>query len=226
MTNKQTRIFLPILTVLMMAAFPACSQPQERTDSQAAVQMEEKQDLTGLSTAYFASGCFWCVEAVFESVEGVAEAISGYSGGNESNPTYQQVSRAATGHAEAVEVYYDETVVDFQTLVKVYYGSHDPTTRNRQGPDRGPQYRSIAFYQTEEEKQIILDYISSLYASGEYEEGDIVTEVVEFEKFWPAEDYHQDYERKNPNNPYVRSVSIPRLRRFQEKYPELLKASH
>lgn len=209
-----------------MTALPACSQPQQGSSTSANHQTTDHQDLTGFSRAYFASGCFWCVEAVFESVKGVEEAISGYAGGSEANPTYQQVSRAATGHAEAVEVFYDETIIDFQTLVKVYYGSHDPTTRNRQGPDRGPQYRSIAFYQSEEEKQIILAYINSLYASGEYEAGEIVTEVEKLETFWPAEDYHQNYERNNPNNPYVRSVSIPRLKRFQKQYPDLLKEVH
>ncbi|MDP5172663.1 MAG: peptide-methionine (S)-S-oxide reductase MsrA [Bacteroidia bacterium] len=220
---------LALLLLTQLIAMPACSQPKDKTTTdatQAASASEAQKDLSGLHKAYFASGCFWCVEAVFESVEGVEEAVSGYSGGTEANPTYRQVSSGATSHAEAVLVYYDSTIVDFPTLVKVYYGSHDPTTANRQGPDRGPQYRSIAFYENDTEKKIIEDYIQSLYESGEYAQGEIVTEVTKFDKFWEAEDYHQDYERNNPDNPYIRSVSIPRLKKFQAKYPELLKGSH
>ncbi|RMG21591.1 MAG: peptide-methionine (S)-S-oxide reductase [Bacteroidetes bacterium] len=176
----------------------------------------------GLSKAYFASGCFWCVEAIFESVKGVEEVISGYSGGEEENPTYELVSSGRTGHAEAVEVYYDSTVVSYETLLKVFFGSHDPTTPNQQGPDRGPQYRSVIFYQNETEKQLAEAYIRQLEESGAFP-AKIVTEVVPFRAFYPAEDYHQDFEKKNPNQPYVRAVSIPRLKRFQQKFPELLK---
>lgn len=183
------------------------------------------QDLSKYSRAYFASGCFWCVEAVFESVKGVAEVISGYSGGNEKNPTYEQVSYGRTGHAEAVAVYYDPAVVSFDTLVKVFFGSHDPTTLNRQGPDRGRQYRSIAFYRDEAERKIITSYIANLTNKKVYS-SPIVTEVEPFVKFWKAEDYHQDYERHNPQNPYVQQVSIPRLNAFKLKFPELLKSEH
>ncbi|MEM6347749.1 MAG: peptide-methionine (S)-S-oxide reductase MsrA, partial [Bacteroidota bacterium] len=124
--------------------------------------------------------------------------------------------------AEAVEVYYDPEVVDYATLVKVFFGSHDPTTPNRQGPDRGPQYRSMIYYQNDTEKQIVEDYIKELEAAGTFD-AKIVTEVVPFEVFYDAEDYHQDFERLNPNQAYVQAVSIPRLKRFQAKFPELLK---
>jgi len=210
--------WLPLL-LFITACGPAPAEGQTTANT----PKPSEAELAELHTAYFASGCFWCVEAVFESVKGVKEAVSGYSGGEEANPTYRQVSSGATGHAEAVKVYYDSAQVDFPTLVKVFFGSQDPTTPNRQGPDYGPQYRSIAFYENAAEKQIIEDYITSLEASDAYKAGEIVTEVTRFETFWPAEDYHQDYERKNPNNPYVRSVSIPRLKRFQANYPELLK---
>lgn len=183
------------------------------------------QDLSKYSKAYFASGCFWCVEAIFESVKGVKEVISGYSGGTEKNPTYEQVSYGRTGHAEAVEVYYDPKVVSFEILVQVFFGSHDPTTLNRQGPDRGAQYRSIAFYQNEEEKKIIDTYITGLEQAKAFP-SPIVTQVVPFTKFWRAEDYHQDYERNHPENPYVQQVSIPRLKRFKANFPELLKSEH
>ncbi|WP_299163733.1 peptide-methionine (S)-S-oxide reductase MsrA [uncultured Eudoraea sp.] len=181
-----------------------------------------KQDLQKYETAYFASGCFWCVEAIFESVKGVKEVISGYAGGTEENPTYEQVSYGKTSHAEAVEVYYDPTEISYIELVQVFFGSHDPTSLNRQGPDRGAQYRSIAFYKNPEEKKIIETYMVALEESGNYEDP-IVTEVTAFTKFYNAEDYHQDYERKNPNNSYVRQVSIPRLNRFKKNFPDYLK---
>ncbi len=180
------------------------------------------QDLSRYETAYFASGCFWCVEAIFESVKGVKEVISGYSGGTEENPTYEAVSYGRTGHAEAVEVYYDSKVVSFETLVKVFFGSHDPTTLNRQGPDRGAQYRSIAFYKNPLEKQLIESYINALIEKQTYAKP-IVTEVRAFHKFYDAEDYHQDYEKNNPNNPYIQNVSIPRYNRFKANFANYLK---
>ncbi len=181
-----------------------------------------QNELQEFETAYFASGCFWCVEAIFESVKGVHEAVSGYSGGSEENPTYEQVAYGKTHHAEAVEVYYDPEIISFQKLVQVFFGSHDPTSLNRQGPDRGAQYRSIAFYKNDDEKKIIQDYIDLLISNNAYDRP-IVTEVAAFEKFWKAEEYHQDFERKNPDNSYVRAVSIPRLNRFKENFKDYLK---
>lgn len=179
----------------------------------------------GIEKAYFASGCFWCVEAIFESVEGVQEAHSGYSGGKTKNPTYNQIGYGNTGHAEAVEVIYDPKVVSFKTLVEVFFGSHDPTTLNRQGPDRGTQYRSVAFYQNDTEKNAIESHIVKLIEEEVYS-NKIVTEVTPLVKFYYAEEYHQDYEKINPENSYVRNVSIPRLNRFKAKYPHLLKKAH
>ncbi len=181
------------------------------------------QDLGKYETAYFASGCFWCVEAIFESVKGVKEVISGYAGGTEKNPTYEQVGRGLTSHAEAVEVYYDPKVISFTALVQVFFGSHDPTTLNRQGPDRGPQYRSVAFYKNAGEKKIIEAYISALKDQNVYNGAPITTEVTAFTKFYDAEDYHQDYEKKHPNNSYITNVSIPRLNRFKKNFQEYLK---
>jgi peptide-methionine (S)-S-oxide reductase len=212
-----TKLFIALVSVFFLTS---CSQVQSEI-------REKKSDvnLDSLSKAYFASGCFWCVEAVFESVSGVEETISGYSGGSTPNPTYGFVSSGQSRYAESVEVYYDPAVVSYSTLLKVFFGSHDPTTKDRQGPDRGPQYRSIIFYQNPEEQKLANDYIEELKNAGTFK-GDIVTEVVPFEKFYKAEDYHQDYERLNPDNSYVQSVSIPRLRSFQEKFPELLKKQH
>ena len=180
----------------------------------------DQKDLSDYERAYFASGCFWCVEAIYESLEGVAESISGYSGGHTKNPTYESSNTGRTGHAEAVEIYYDPDVISFETLVKVYYASQDPTQVNGQGNDRGSQYRSIIFYQNDEEKEIAERYKAM---TAEQYDKPIATEITAFEKFWIAEEYHQDYEMRNPNNPYIRAVSIPRLKRFQAKHPELLK---
>jgi len=174
--------------------------------------------------AYFASGCFWCVEAIFESVEGVNEAISGYAGGFTKNPTYRSIGTGRTGHAEAVAVYYNPEIVTFKTLVDVFFGSHDPTTKNGQHPDYGSQYRSIAFYNTSDEKKLIEAAIQKL--NNEIYNNKIVTEVTKLLVFYEAEDYHQNYEKRNPYDRYVRNVSIPRLKRFQKKFPELLKATH
>jgi peptide-methionine (S)-S-oxide reductase len=171
--------------------------------------------------AYFASGCFWCVEAVFESVTGVSEAVSGYSGGEEKNPSYELICTGRTRHAEAVKVYYDSTIVSYETLLVVFFDSHDPSTLNQQGPDRGPQYRSAIFYRNEREKKAAEKYISVLKKKGSYKT--ITTEVSKLKTFYDAEDYHQDYERNHPNNSYVKAVSIPRLNTFKAKHPELLK---
>ena len=178
----------------------------------------------GYARAYFASGCFWCVEAIYESVKGVQEVISGYSGGHTQNPTYESSNTGRTGHAEAVEVIYDVNVVSFADLVDVYFGSQDPLQVNGQGPDRGSQYRSIVFYQNDEERSIILEKKSAL---ADQLGRQPAAEVMEFDVFWVGEDYHQDYERNHPYHPYIQAVSIPRLNRFKEKFPHLLKdAAH
>ena len=177
----------------------------------------------GKAKAYFASGCFWCVEAVYESVKGVEESISGYAGGHTKNPTYESSNTGRTGHAEAVEVIYNPEIVSFETLVDVYFASQNPTQVNGQGPDTGSQYRSIILYQNQEQKNIIMEKKNAL----EKELGKpVAAEVYPFQKFWIAEDYHQDYERLHPDNPYIQNVSIPRLNRFKRKMPEVLKANH
>ncbi|KAA2219962.1 peptide-methionine (S)-S-oxide reductase MsrA [Maribacter flavus] len=195
----------------------------ERTPTSEKIEKMSPQDLSKYETAYFASGCFWCVEAIFESVRGVKEVISGYAGGTEENPTYEMVGSGQSSHAEAVEVYYDPSQISFVELVQVFFGSHDPTTLNRQGPDRGTQYRSIAFYKNEQEKKIIDSYIQALKDQNVYGGAPITTEVTAFTKFYDAEDYHQDYERKHPNNSYIRNVSIPRLNRFKANFGDYLK---
>ena len=171
--------------------------------------------------AYFASGCFWCVESIYESLIGVEKVESGYSGGNTKNPTYYTVLTGRTGHAESIKVYYDADKISFKELVKVFFGSHDPTTLNRQGPDRGTHYRSIAFFNTELEKKIINEEINRLLKNKTYPK--IVTEIKKFEKFYIAEDYHQDYKENNPNNSYIWNVSVPRINNFKSKFSDILK---
>ncbi len=174
----------------------------------------------GKAKAYFASGCFWCVEAIYEHVKGVDEVISGYSGGHTKNPTYEASNTGSTGHAEAVEVIYDPKIVSFSTLVDVYFGSQNVTQVNGQGNDRGSQYRSIIFYQNDEQKKIITEKKEALAKKLNEK---IAAEVYPFQKFWIAEDYHQNYERLHPNDGYIRNVSVPRLNRFKAKFPELIK---
>ncbi len=174
-----------------------------------------------IKKAYFASGCFWCVESIYENLKGVKEVYSGYSGGSVENPTYYQVISGRTGHAEAIEVIYDSTVIDFKTLVKVFFGSHDPSTLNRQGPDVGTHYRSVAFYDSEQEKKIIEKEIKKLLDKKIYKL--ITTEVLKFNKFYRAEEYHQDYKKKNPNDIYILRVSNPRISKFKMDFKEIIK---
>lgn len=179
-------------------------------------------DLSKLSRATFAGGCFWCEEAVFESIKGVSESISGYSGGHTENPTYEDSNTGATGHAESVEIYYDPSIVTYNDLLKVYFASIDPTQANGQGPDRGSQYRSIVFYRNTEEEQAARAYIDNLTKSGTYSKP-IAVEVVPFKKFWEGEKYHQNYVVNHPENPYVQHESLPRKKRTLALVPELVK---
>jgi peptide-methionine (S)-S-oxide reductase len=185
----------------------------------------EKLSLTpkkGKAVAVFASGCFWCTEHVFEAVVGVDEAISGYSGGNVKNPSYELVGSNRTGHAEAVAIFYDPKLVSYKELVTVFFASQDPTTPNQQGPDKGSSYRSIAFYKNAAEKSIIEEKIKELTVNKVFTNS-IVTEVKPVSDFYEAELYHQDYVKKNPNQPYVKGVSLPRYNKFIKTYEGKLK---
>ena len=214
------------LIICLTISLASCQTKKEKTQMQVDVKNASPVEVplkNGMARAYFASGCFWCVEAVYESVKGVSEVINGYAGGYTKNPTYQASNTGRTGHAEAVEVIYDPTVVSFSTLVDVYFGSQNISQVNGQGPDRGSQYRSIIFYQNEAQKAIITKKMEVLVAELKV---NIAAEVYPFQKFWIGEDYHQNYERLHPNNSYIRNVSIPRLLKFQQKFPHLLKSNH
>lgn len=222
-SKKQTIMrFTAVLSAFLLII--GCNNAPSQTDKQkgiATLPAVQTQAENGIHKAYFASGCFWCVEAVYESVKGVEESISGYSGGHTENPTYNSSNTGTTGHAEAVEIHYNPEIISFAQLVDVYFGSQNVTQKYGQGPDRGSQYRSILFYQNDNEKRIIAEKIKEQEAI--YGEGKVAAEVLPFQVFWKGEGYHQDYEARNPSNPYIRNVSIPRLRRFQQKFPELLK---
>jgi peptide-methionine (S)-S-oxide reductase len=211
--------FLGIIYIFLVSSHIGLSPGVDREKS---AYLPNAKNLQQYETAYFASGCFWCVEAIFESVYGVTKVVSGYAGGKTKNPNYQQIGTGRTGHAETVEVYYDPNKVNFNTLLVVFFSSHDPTTKNRQGPDSGSQYRSIAFYKSDEERKLINDYIQTLTEEKTFP-NPIVTEIQPFTSFYKAEEYHQDFEKLNPQNPYVKQISIPRLNRFKKSNPNLLK---
>lgn len=179
--------------------------------------------LSKYAVATFSSGCFWCMEGVYESVKGVHEVISGYSGGHVDNPTYDDVTDEKTGHAESVQVYYDPQVVTYATLLKVYFGSQNPTQVDGQGPDEGDSYRSLIFYRTPEEKSSATDYKAEVQKNFKNK---VAAQIIPFVKFWPAEVYHQNYIAHNPGSGYVRQESIPRIKRFQAKFPDLIKPDH
>jgi len=170
--------------------------------------------------AYFASGCFWCVEAIYESLIGVKEVTSGYSGGDTNNPTYGLVNTKLSGHAETIEVVYDPNEISFSNLLDVYFGSQNIDQINGQGPDMGPQYRSIIFYQNNRQKTLIESKIDKIESEKNLK---VAAEVYPFRKFWVAEKYHQNFKKNNPNHPYIKNVSDPRFKNFKFKFEDLIK---
>ena len=178
-----------------------------------------------LETATLAAGCFWCVEAVFDDLVGVEDVVSGYSGGHTDNPTYQEVCSETTGHAEVAQIKFDPSVLSFKELLEVFFTVHDPTQLNRQGNDIGTSYPSAIFYHSDEQKRVAEETIAEINALGIYD-NPIVTEVTAFDKFWPAEDYHQEYFANNPNQPYCAAVVAPKVAKFRKKYLSRLKSTN
>ncbi|MEX0780258.1 MAG: peptide-methionine (S)-S-oxide reductase MsrA [Balneolales bacterium] len=174
--------------------------------------------------ATFGAGCFWCVEAIFLRLKGVKEVISGYSGGTVNNPTYEQVTSGNTGHAEVVQVTYDPSEITYEQLLNVYWRTHDPTTLNRQGADVGTQYRSVIFYQNEKQKELAEHFKARLDEEKIYNDP-IVTEITPFEAFYRAEEYHQNYYAKNPEQGYCQIVIAPKIEKMEELFKETLKES-
>lgn len=175
-----------------------------------------------LDTATFGTGCFWCTEAIFQQLDGVEKVTSGYSGGTVENPTYEQVTSKATGHAECLNILYDPTKISFDELLEVFWQTHDPTTLNRQGADVGPQYRSVVFYHNDEQKTTTEKYKAELDKSGAFN-NPIVTSIEEFKTFYPAEAYHQNYYNNNTSQGYCQFVIRPKLEKFQKVFKDKLK---
>jgi len=177
---------------------------------------------TKTKLATFGGGCFWCTEAVYDRLVGVTKVTSGYSGGRIPNPTYTQVCEGDTGHAEVIQIEYDPEEITFEQVLDVFFHTHDPTTLNRQGADVGTQYRSVVFFHNDEQKQATEEIIRKLNESGDFD-GPIVTKLEKLEKFYPAEDYHQNYFEQNPGQPYCRAVVGPKVSKFQKRFQSLLK---
>lgn len=177
-------------------------------------------DYQKLDTATFAGGCFWCVEASFEQIKGVASAVSGYSGGEAKNADYKKVSSGMTNHAEAVQVYFDPSIISYETLLDIFFTAHDPTQLNRQGPDVGAQYRSEIFYHNNEQKKLSEAKMKELASSFS---SPIVTKLTKLDAFYIAEAYHQDFEKRNPNQGYIVAVSRPKINKVKKKFADILK---
>ncbi len=175
-----------------------------------------------LETATLGAGCFWCVEAVFDDLKGVTDVVSGYSGGHTENPTYQQVCSETTGHAEVAQITFNPDEISFKEVLQVFFAVHDPTTLNRQGNDIGSSYRSAIFYHSDEQKRVAEEVIKEVTDEGVYD-NPIVTEVTSFDKFYVAENYHQEYFANNPNQPYCAAVVAPKVAKFRKKFVDRLK---
>ncbi|MDA9856734.1 peptide-methionine (S)-S-oxide reductase MsrA [Rubripirellula sp.] len=204
----------PIILCAIMGSVVSGDQPVSDASNSA-----KKSDE---AVATFAGGCFWCTEAVFERMEGVKDVVSGYIGGHVPNPTYEQVCGKKTGHAEAVEIVFDPNKTTYEELLKVFFKTHDPTTKNRQGADVGPQYRSAIFFHSDEQKEGAKKFIEKLNASGEYRRP-VVTTLENATKFYVAEEYHQDYFRLNPYAPYCQAVVKNKVRKFNREFGDKIK---
>ncbi len=220
---------LTLSPLLALLALAACGQT--KPNAQKSMQTQEKTPIVqtsvnkdGLETATFGAGCFWCVEAVFQQLEGVKTVASGYTGGKIENPTYKQVSAGNSGHAEVIQLTYDPQVVTFAELLEVFWQTHDPTTLNRQGADVGTQYRSAIFYHTPEQRALAEKYKKELDAAGAFN-SPIVTEIVPASKFYKAEDYHQNYYNLNSSQPYCSYVITPKLEKLKKVFKDKLKAA-
>ncbi len=188
--------------------------------------LNEDRSGTGISKekelVTFGGGCFWCLEAVFDELRGVVNVESGYSGGRVENPSYEEVCTGTTGHAEVVQITFDQSVISYEEILQVFFNVHDPTTMNRQDPDVGSQYRSVIFYRDEEQKSVAEKVMREIAAEGTWK-APIVTQLVPFKKFYMAEDYHQEYFRNNPAQPYCQMIILPKVDKFMRHYHEKLK---
>jgi len=204
------KVFFLILSLLLVS----CQGQEKRKSTVKQNKMENK-----LAYATIGGGCFWCVESCFNMLKGVDSVVSGYSGGHKANPTYEEVCTGDTGHAEVVQIAYDPAVISYKQLMEVFLFLHDPTQLNRQGNDIGTQYRSVVFYNSEEQKKETEEALKESEAKQQWN-GKYVTQIVPFEKFWPAEAYHQGYYKENPNQPYCSAVVGPKIQKFKKYFGE------
>jgi peptide-methionine (S)-S-oxide reductase len=206
----------------LLFSLGACAQSEPTAQANnASLNLLETKNYT-MEIATFGNGCFWCTEAIFQNLKGVEKVVSGYSGGHVDNPTYKQVCAGTTGHAEVIQIAYDPAVISFDELLEVFWKTHDPTTPNRQGNDVGPQYRSAVFYHDDAQKETAEKYKKELNEAGAYDKP-IVTEITAFEKFYPAEDYHQNYFNLNGSQPYCSFVIRPKVEKFEKVFKDKLK---
>jgi peptide-methionine (S)-S-oxide reductase len=200
--------------------FSACSQPAVRDSKTTIMETNTSKDNTEMAT--FGAGCFWCVEAVFQRLDGVIKVESGYSGGQIKNPAYREVCSGTTGHAEVCQITFDKTKIGFKDLLEVFWKTHDPTTLNRQGNDAGTQYRSVVFYHNDEQKQLAEKYKAELNKSGAWDDP-VITEISPYSTFYKAEDYHQNYFNQNGSEPYCRFVIQPKVEKFEKVFKDKMK---
>jgi peptide-methionine (S)-S-oxide reductase len=206
------------LVVLALLLVTGCKSNTIKTEK----QMDINSNGIKTDTATFAAGCFWCVEAVFQELKGVLSVTSGYTGGKIKNPSYREVCTGITGHAEACQIIYDTKVISYDELLEAFWGSHDPTTLNRQGADQGTQYRSAIFYHSDQQKQLAEAYKAKLNSEKAFEKP-VVTEISPAGAFYKAEDYHQNYFNENGNAPYCTFVIVPKLEKFRKVFKDKLK---
>lgn len=211
---------LQLITIIFIALLnSACAQnTKNNTKNMDSENVKNNQ----IETVTFGAGCFWCVEAVFQRLNGVIKVSSGYSGGQIKNPAYKEVCMGFTGHAEVCQISYDKTKITFKELLEVFWKTHDPTTLNRQGNDIGTQYRSVIFYHNEEQKELAEKYKAELNFSGAYDKP-VITEISAFSVFYPAEDYHQNYYNQNGSEPYCKFVIQPKIEKFEKVFKNKVK---
>jgi len=215
-------LFLTALA-LPALAMQACETPNSTTmDTHETLDNERSASTPGMDTATFGAGCFWCIEAVFSEMKGVAKVTSGYAGGSVVDPTYKQVCTGTTGHAEVARIIFDPAVVTFDELLEVFWQTHDPTTLNRQGADVGTQYRSVIYYHNDDQKRKAEHYMAELDRSGAFG-GPIVTEISPLPVFYAAENYHQEYYAQNPDQGYCQYVIRPKMEKFRKAFATKLK---
>jgi peptide-methionine (S)-S-oxide reductase len=218
-------VLLGLFVAIYLAAKPVTPEQKAKpVKPEKPTVLEADSPPPGMAEATFGGGCFWCTEAVFQQLKGVHSVVSGYSGGSVKNPTYDEVCTGTTGHAEATQITYDPSAISFEELLEVFWKTHDPTTRDRQGNDVGPQYRSAIFYHTDEQKRVAEHYKQKLDAAGVFP-GPIVTEIVPFTEFYRAESYHQNYYAQNSTQPYCRAIIGPKLEKMKKVFSDKLKSA-